>query len=162
MRTIPLTQGKVAIVDDDDFERLNQFKWHALRNGPRIWYAVRLVRPDPDGPQRAVLMHRLIIGNHSGWTDHINGDGLDNRRSNLRVCTRSQNLANSKLRSDNTSGFKGVCRFAVKRPTSKKWRAKLAGQLVGNFHTKEEAAQAYNRAAKETYGEFALLNEVKN
>ena len=106
-------------------------------------------------------MHRLILGlsiKDGIFTDHINGNILDNRRANLRTCTNSQNQANSKLRKDNTSGYKGV-NFI---PKTKNWQAsiRLKGKklYLGHFVNKELAARAYNSAAKLYFGKFAKLN----
>src|SRR5437879_4118875 len=107
MKKIPLTQGQFAIVDDADFLELSQFSWYAQkqRHG---FYAVRCIR-DEKGNQRTILMHREIMRTQDGFdTDHINNDKLDNRRENLRICTASQNMQNKDIRSDSTSGFKGV------------------------------------------------------
>src|SRR4030095_8449683 len=120
MKKIPLTQGKVAIVDERDNEWLSRFNWHALRSRNH-YYAVRSVRRD-NGKIHNILMHREILNPPSGYeTDHVNGDGLDNRRANLRIATHRQNQANSGMSANNTSGVKG-CYWD--KPT-KKWRAQI-------------------------------------
>lgn len=149
MAEIKLTQGKVAIVDDADYEWLSQFKW-CLTAGK---YAGRCINGN------VVLMHRIINKTPEGvWTDHINENKLDNRRSNLRDCTSAQNKANVTRRKDNTSGFKGVAVFR------KKWQAYINkdGKRIhlGHFEKKEDAARAYNEAAVDIFGEFARLNNV--
>ena len=106
-------------------------------------------------------MHRVILKTPKGMdTDHRNGDGLDNRRCNLRICTKSQNSINRKMQSNNTSGYRGV--YWHKR--DKKWLAhiKIDGKKInfGYCSTKEQAAEAYNEAAKKHYGEFARLNII--
>ena len=102
-RLIPLTQGKSAIVSDSDFEYLNQFKWCISPNG----YAIRNIIVN--GKKTQERMHRVIAKIPLGkFTDHINGDKLDNRNFNLRIATKSQNAANAKLQINNTSGFRGV------------------------------------------------------
>ena len=99
------------------------------------------------------LLHRLIMRAEKGqYVDHINHDKLDNRRSNLRVCTQSQNLGNRNLNTNNKTGFKGVSKFRDK------WRVYVAKQYVGVYPTLEEASNAYNQAALGEYGEFAKLN----
>lgn len=158
-KEIPLTQGKVALVDAEDYEYSNQFKWYAMKHG-NTYYAVRHIKKE-DGKQTLICMHRVIMKTSKGMdTDHINGDGWDNRRDNLRICTRSQNKMNGNIHKDNTSGYKGV--FWQKR--DKKWMAQIQidGKLkyLGLFITKEEAALAYNEAAKELFGEFARLNNI--
>ena len=113
-------------------------------------------------------VHRVVMGNPKGMDiDHINHNSLDNRKENLRICTRSQNCANKKVRRDSRSGYKGVCvRKGGKRflayigdpntPATQKRQIKL-----GTYGTAEEAALAYKKAALEMYGEFAFLNEIK-
>jgi len=155
MKTIPLTQGKVALVDDDDFERLSEFKWTAMqRKWDGRWYACRWTKP----PRQHIYMHREIMRTHKGIeTDHKNGDGLDNQRTNLRNATKSQNGFNSR-RKPGASGVRGVHWY--KR--HQKWvaRIKLHGQEhhLGYFNEIEDAIGAYHRAALDLYGEF--INET--
>lgn len=154
MRMIPLTQGKQAIVDDEDFEYLNQWKWFACPD-KRNCYAAHSggwLKP-------MVFMHRVLLNAPSNmFVDHINGDGLDNRRCNLRLANRSQNMANRGMQADNTSGYKGV---GVGRH-GKNWRAQIRVRNkqihIGVFSTPEEAARAYDDAAKKYFGEYAHLN----
>ncbi|MCK9461456.1 MAG: HNH endonuclease [Proteobacteria bacterium] len=151
MKKIKLTQGKYAIVDDKDFEYLNQFKWSFSGR-----YAQRVSRG------KHIYMHRLILDFPSGVDiDHINCDKLDNRKSNLRVCTRSQNNANLPKPSHNTSGYKGVS--WDKRAC--KWVARLNkdGKLrfSKHFDNKLDAAKAYNEKITEMFGSFAKLNNIK-
>lgn len=146
---IPLSRGRFALVDDEDAERvIAAGPWHT-RLAPRTAYARHnhLV----DGRFVTVLMHRFI----TGWeyVDHINGDGLDNRRANLRQATRGQNLANIGLKSNNTSGFKGVRKHSRGR-----WRATCGPDYLGLFPSPEAAARAYDAAALARYGEFARPN----
>lgn len=154
MKKIPLTQGKFAIVDDDMFEELSKFKWHFSRFG----YAVR--KPY-SGRGKNFYMHRVIAGTPEGMsTDHINGDKLDNRRSNLRICSTSSNMRNRGKQNNNTSGYKGVF-WSI---PAGRWRAQIVVNKksihLGLYDTTEEAASAYNVAAKEYFGEFANLNEI--
>lgn len=149
MKKIPLTQGKFAIVDNKDFKWLSQYNWV---------FDSRYAKA-ANGKRNAVLvMHRLIMQTPKGMdTDHINGDGLDNQRKNLRVCTHAQNLANRLKQKDNTSGFKGVY-WSKDR---KKWMAQVRfhGKKYQSRHkTKEQAARAYDEMAKKYFGEFARLN----
>ena len=153
-KIIPLSKGKRAIVDDADFERLAAFKWFYHSRG----YAVRNLYSPNKG---VMLMHRQILcGPASMDTDHINGDKLDNRRCNLRIATRADNIHNVGRRSSNTSGFKGV----DWQKKCSKWRARVfvngRERHVGYFDSPEDAAVAYNSAASEHYGEFARLNDV--
>lgn len=156
MREIPLTQGVVALVDDEDFERVNQFKWTASFQEDR-WYAVRSVKRD--GVWRHVRMHAFILGvPHSRSVDHRDGDGLNNQKGNLRRCTQHQNLANSKLSSRNTSGFKGV---SWNRRESV-WVARVVcyyrQMVIGRFSDRVAAARAYDAAAIRYFGDFAKTN----
>lgn len=156
MREIPLTCGQVALVDDADYERLAKHKWFARKDADRGWYAERKVwKPGPVRQQR-VAMHREVLGVESGLhVDHRNGNGLDNRRENLRAATHSQNQANRMWSTRNTSGYKGV---TLHRLTGK-WQAaiKVNGRsfYLGLHETKEAAAAAYATAARQRFGEFA-------
>ena len=152
MKEIQLTQGKVALVDDDDFEWLSQWKWHTDKNG----YAKRTDRSS--AKRRTINMHREIMGFTSSdgkITDHINGIKTDNRKINLREATNSQNVCNQKNRSDNKSGFKGVC-FDKK---SKKWRSYIylngKQKNLGFYNSEFDAANEYKKAAIKHFGEFA-------
>lgn len=156
-RFIPLTQGKFAIVDDFNYEWLNQWKWFALKN-VNVFYAVRNVGKHPH--QELIRMHREILGlklNDDKQADHRNGNGLDNRKFNLRLCTNSQNQHNQhSIRG--ISKYKGVS--WDKR--SKKWKAKIQFERkrihIDQFDSEIEAAKAYDTKALELFGEFAYLN----
>ena len=156
MKKIRLTQHKYALVDNQDFAWLSKFKWNACKNG-MTYYARRLER---QGSHRVnIHMHREIakppiaIG-----VDHRNGNGLDNRRLNLRPATQQQNNHHASLRKDNTSGYKGVCYY--KRGSH--WRAYISINQkilhIGYFDTAKQAAKAYDRKATILFGEFAYLN----
>lgn len=155
MKEIALTRGKVALVDDEDYEYLAKWKWHVDNNG----YARRNVRVCI-GRQRAVIMHRELAGVTSSTVDvdHINRDKLDNRRCNLRPCTRRENALNVGKRKRATSRFKGV--HWVKHV--RKWQARItvhqATQNLGLFSHELDAARAYNKAAQKHFGRFAYLN----
>jgi hypothetical protein len=159
-KEIILTQGKVAIVDDEDFDYLNQWKWYASKDRYKF-YAVRNITISK-GKQKSISMHRLISNNINTkmHTDHLNGNGLDNRKINLRICTHSQNLMNSKLRKDSTSGFKGVtyCKRNNKYASVIKLNRKLI--WLGYFIDPIDAARAYNDAALKYHGEFAHINKI--
>ena len=147
-RYIPLTQNLFALVDAEDYERLKDYKWHVTRRGAcGTAYAGRR-----EGG-RLVLMHRQIMNPPKGMVvDHINGNGVDNRRCNLRICTQKQNVHNSRGRAGKKSRFLGVS------PLGDKWLAKVGGQYLGVFDDEVEAAKARDRRAREIYGEHAWLN----
>lgn len=151
VRQIPLTQGKFAIVDAADYEWLMKQKWRMHPKG----YARR--RGERRGQD--IFMHREIMGTPAGMdTDHISGDRLDCRRSNLRICTRAQNIQNQLPKEGFSSKYKGV--FWAAR--SKKWCAqiKVAGRSshLGYFSSEADAAAAYDEAAKKHFGEFSKTN----
>lgn len=155
---IPLSNGKGRmIVDEGSYEYLSQFTWSLSHYG----YAVRRGRKSlGENVQQIVYAHREIINAEKGMdVDHINGDRTDNRKSNLRLCTRSQNLQNMGSK-PGTSSYKGVS-WAKDR---QKWRVSLRVNNkninVGDFENEEEAALAYNVAASRAYGEYARLNVV--
>lgn len=149
MKEIPLTQGMVALVDDEDFEGLSRFRW-CYDNG----YARRKEMSD-GGKWENILMHRVILNARSGIDgDHKDENTLNNRRSNLREATRSQNGSNRGRPSNNTSGFKGVSWHKHHC----KWGAhiRVNWKLIhlGYFTKAEDAASAYATAAREYFGEF--------
>ncbi len=157
MKEIKLSKGKVAIVDDEDYHFLNQWKWTAHED-KYTFYAIR--KDYTNGKHNAVQisMHRLILGltNRKQEAEHIDRNGLNNQRSNLRVATRSQNCSNRKLFKNSKSKLKGVSFH------NEKWRATICLNKkcyhIGYFKTKEDAALAYNKKAKELHGEFSCLN----
>lgn len=154
--TIPLTQGYVALVDESDAHRVNQLSWYLVRCGGGLLYARRDI-PRSDGGVSALMLHVFI----AGWrlVDHINGDGLDNRRSNLREADHWQNQQNRRKRSDSGSRFKGLS-WDSRR--GGRWRVRINARgrrvEIGYFEDLDEAAMAYDEAAREHHGEFATLN----
>jgi hypothetical protein len=161
-KQIQLTQGQFAIVDDEDFDRLNQHKWYAAwRESTKSFYAVRNER-QPDGRQLQIQMHRQILGLEKGdcrQGDHReSGLTLDNRRNNLRVATKLQNSRNRKLNANNIARFKGVSW----NESAKSFQVRICvdGAMVylGYRADKTEAARIYDRAAIQLHGEFARLN----
>jgi hypothetical protein len=158
-QTIPLTQGKVALVDAHNYAWLNQFKWYALHKHGR-WYAARHVGL-PNGKQATQYMHRVVMGvtDPKIQVDHKNRNStLDNRENNLRLATHSQNQHNQGVRKQNISGFKGVS------PYHGRWRTLIsvngANKYVGSYDTRAEAAQAYNAAALLCHKDFSVLNDL--
>jgi len=159
MKEIKLTRGKVALVDDEDFEELNEHSWHAMRAG-RHWYAVRASRID--GKQHPIYMHRVIIDAQPGQdVDHVDMTGLHNYRANLRLCTDTQNQANRQKQAGCSSKYKGV----TWHKQHSKWMAyiRVHGKRIylGYFDDEWEAALAYNDAALKQWGEFARLNVIE-
>lgn len=161
MAVIPLSRGLSSIVDDADYDWLNKHKWHASapRSGGRI-YAVRMV-PIGDGKKTSISMHRAILRPEPGiFVDHINCDGADNRRCNLRLCTNQMNQWNRRNRdwAVSTSRYKGV-HWAQDR---RKWRAAISHNDVpiklGDFDTEIEAAMVYDEAARTLFGDYARTN----
>jgi hypothetical protein len=142
-KSIKLTQGFETIVDDDDYEYLSRFPWRAKKSR-KHWYVVRTAYPG----KRTIRMHREIIKPDDGLeVDHINGNTLDNRRSNLRAATRQEQQQNAGPRAYRR--YKGVARMRSK------WAAVL---VIGLYDTEEEAASARDRVAKYAHGDFAYLN----
>jgi hypothetical protein len=164
VKAVPLygrkAAGRVALVDDADYELVMAHRWRVLEKirlgrvpvGP---YARSVVTLD-DGRQRTILMHVLITGSRE--TDHANHDGLDNRRENLRPTTRASNAANARPQIGRSSTYKGVHWHR----TRELWRARITvnrrTRQLGEFRDEVEAARAYDAAAREAFGEFACLN----
>lgn len=157
MPTLELTKGHTTTVSEEDYEYLSQWKWTFDRYAYRTKSTQREKRP--------LRMHRVIMERMLGSAipkgydvDHIDGDKLNNIRSNLRLATRSQNLMNGPGKRESTSHYKGVCWFA----RNKKWLAQIkigSKQLyIGLFEDEKEAALAYDRIARKEFGEFAYLN----
>jgi hypothetical protein len=149
VRRIPLGRGLFALVDAADYERVSKYKWHAERHGPTVY--ARCIKKG-----RGVYMHRMIMRPRKGYVvDHIDGNGLNNRRCNLRICTHQQNQANRGPRGG-TSRFVGVV------PYKDKWQAKMQFRgerfYLGLFDDEVEAAKARDRKAYELHGEYAYLN----
>lgn len=166
MQEIKLTQGYQTIVDDDDFQELSKFKWFAWKVTGGNIYAARHIDKN-----KIVKMQNYLMNPPAGRiVDHINGDSLDNRKENLRICTQAENNRNSRIRKDNKSGFKGV-----------HLRKKIDGSLVytvmigageengkqknaymGCYESARTAAKIYDMAAVMLWGHYAWLNDPKN
>jgi hypothetical protein len=149
LKTLKLSNGKEFMIDDEDYELVSQHKWY---HGAR-----RYVISNTGG-----YLHRLLMSTPKGmYTDHINGNPLDNRKSNLRVCTNRQNISNMRKKASSSSKYKGVS-FDKSR---NKWRSIIMKDYkyiqLGRFNSEVEAARAYNEKAKELFGEFASLNTIE-
>jgi hypothetical protein len=148
---IPLTQGKVALIDDEDYDKIKDYKWYACRR--RSVFVAQT--------WDSKFMHRIIMDAKSGeMVDHINGDPLDNRRQNLRLVTNKQNLQNSCKWTKGTSQYKGVSW----QSTRHKWLAQIMVdgkvKFLGYHETELEAAKAYNEGAVKYFGEYANVNKL--
>lgn len=162
MKHIELSQSKVAIVDDEDYVKLNTRNWYAkFTQSGKVTYAV-CHKTVSAGKQKTIFMHRIIMNPKQGqFIDHINGDTLDNRKENLRICTTVENGRNRKKEIGTSSKYKGVSWDK----NASKWKARIMFEkdrmYLGLFICEKEAALAYNEAAKRLFGEFAKLNEIE-
>ncbi|MHC4799928.1 MAG: AP2 domain-containing protein, partial [Planctomycetota bacterium] len=161
-KLLPLSQNKFAIVDADDYERLNKYKW-CLSKAPHTNYALTRLKARPVKPKRAkrkaILMHRFILNAPRHLVvDHINHNGLDNRKSNLRLCTRAQNCYNSRSFNNKSSRYKGVSWDKQRKRFVAYIRCNGKCYNLGRFKSETEAARAYDKKAKELFGEYAYLN----
>jgi hypothetical protein len=160
MKTITLSQNKVALVDDEDYDFLNQWKWCAIKYKNGNYYAVRHPEWDPiTKKQITIHMHRLIMNAPDSLeVDHWDSNTLNNQKDNLRLATHSQNQSNRGKTKRNTSGYKGV---SLCKKTNK-WRALIKFNKksihLGYFNNIIDAARAYDQKAIELFGEFAKLN----
>lgn len=156
MKEIKLSQGKAALVDDEDFEYLNQWQWYA-HNHKHTFYA-RRHQLKIEGDKKIIYLHRFIMNaTDKSEIDHIDHNGLNCQKSNLRFCTRSKNQMNRSLSPNHSSKYKGVTWF--KRDN--KWRAyiKIGRQIhLGYFDNEIDAAKEYDKKAIELFGEFANIN----
>jgi hypothetical protein len=149
--------GKYALVDDEDYERAKQYKWHCCKGG-NIYYAARNMRILMY-IQKKQYLHHFVMQPEKGYIiDHIDGDGLNNTRANLRQATASQNRQNRGKQGNNTSGFKGVSWDNSRN----KWQVHISvkgkSTYIGRYETKEMAAIAYDEAARKYHNEFAKTN----
>lgn len=180
MKEIKLSKGYTTLIDDEDYELVSKSSWFAkIANKYRnTLYAARTISNSTQREFYSTLigspilgtqltLHRLILKcGPNDMVDHIDGNGLNNQKSNLRVCTVQQNAQNRKRRTDNVAGYKGVLRNKHILPGSRCWQAKITDPktkkqiTVGNYYTKEDAAIAYNEMAIKLFGDYALLNDL--
>ncbi len=161
---IVLTKGFIAQLDYEDYLKFGLLNWHSNIKGLNV-YATRTERygPRKDNKKKSIYLHREIVNAKDGeYVDHINQNTLDNRKENLRICTNQQNSANTKGRpSIRISQYKGV----RKNSNCNTWCARVTFDgkelYLGSFKTEKEAALKYNEKARELFGDFAFLNEVK-
>jgi hypothetical protein len=160
MTEIVLAGGQIAVVDDEDFDVVSQYSWHLAAGRYAASDDRNFARTSGEYLYMHVLVARLAGLDTSRKVDHRDNNGLNNRRSNLRWATHSQNLANRGPQRNNTSGFKGVTWVGSKR----RWMAQIKVNQkrigLGYFVIKEDAARAYNRAAKQHFGAYAYQNPL--
>ena len=150
---IKLTFGKFAVIDVEDYDRVSQYNWCAIEDD-RCWYAHTFKR---DGTP--LSMHRLITNAPKGLlVDHIDHNGLNNRKSNLRLCTNAQNQQNTRPRRGGTSRYKGVWLDKTRNVFMATISCNKKRYFLGRFKLETDAAKAYDKKAKELFGEFAYLN----
>lgn len=164
MQKLKLKNGEYTLLDDEDYSKFSGFVWNILNSSRKHKYVARGARTQ--GKYRKILLHREILEAPKDlMVDHINGNTLDNRKSNLRLVTRNKNLQNSKLRSDSKCSYKGVRR--IKRKKQDKFSARIqidknTRLYLGYFDSEKEAALAYNEAAIKHFGEYANLNKLED
>ena len=158
MKQIQLTRGQFATVDDEDFDRLSKFKWHTITPGTVMYAQTRLFSGKSGTKGELKYMHRMIMNAPPGMVvDHIDGDGLNNSKKNLRICTQKNNCANRGANKNSASGIKGVtyCK------QTGKWRAVIEHQgkqkSLGRHSTIEGAKSAYQKESQMLHGEFARV-----
>ena len=162
MNELKLTRNQVALVDDGDFDEIRKYKWRAIKRRYGGYAAISQIYNPHTQKLQTIYMHRQIMSCPQGMDiDHIDHNTLNNQRNNLRICTRSQNMANGLSRKNSSSQYKGV--YYCKQ--TKRWAANLTheGKVVwlGRHKTEIEAAKVYDKAAKTHFGEFAYLNFSK-
>lgn len=154
-KEIPLTQGKVALVDDEDYKWLIEFKWCAAKSRT-TFYAMR--HTHQQRPETIQMQRDIIRPLAKFQIDHINHNGLDNRRENLRIATPTQNNQNRQKSKGKSSQYRGVSWST----STRKWRVEIKAsgskRILGHFDNEIDAALAYDRAAREFFKEFASLN----
>jgi len=160
MKTIKLTKNYYALVDEEDFKKVNKINWYATEKRDKVYANTK-------NSKLQISMHRYILNikDTKLYIDHINGNGLDNRKINLRLCSNSQNLANAPKSKNNISGYKGVVKvkrnYQLKNPFISSITKNGKAYHLGYFETAELAAAAYNKKAIELFEEFANINKIQ-
>jgi hypothetical protein len=147
MRTLNLSNGVYAFVDDSDYFKVSHYTWCKLEQDGKVYAKTTIAGV-------TVLLHRLILNISEGLVDHRDGNGLNNQRENLRIATHAENMQNRRIFKNNKSGYKGV----FYRQSKGKWVAQIRRFHIGYYDDPIEAAKAYDQWAKELFGEFARLN----
>ena len=160
MKTIPLTQDKFTIVDDEDYSRICMFKWCANQSRNTFYAISDSIKQKK---KTRIIMHRLIMNAQKGvQIDHKDGNGLNNRKNNLRFANSSQQRQNSRTHRKTTSKFKGVCFDKNKKLWCVRTCINYKRIYLGYFKDETAAAIAYDKKAIELFGEFARLNILEN
>lgn len=156
MKKIKLTKGQFALVDYEDYDWITQWKWYALNPAAGIYYAYR--RKIINKKVYDIAMHKTIMRCSSNLVDHINGNSLDNRKENLRICTKQQNNMNRPGDKNTSSKYKGVSWNKL----MKKWTAQITingkSQTLGSYAKEKDAARIYDSLANKIHNKFARLN----
>lgn len=154
MKLIPLTKGMTALASDEDFNEVSSFKWHAVQT-KGTWYARRSIKGEKANRPKKVYLHRQLLKASPGdQVDHANGNGLDNRRENIRIASSAQNMQNRPVQRNNVSGLKGV-HYRKDRGT---YRARIVvdGREInlGTYKSPQDASRAYEKASAQYFGQF--------
>lgn len=160
IKEILLSSGKITFVDEEDYQRVIQYNWWSQIRKNNVWYAKVRMRL-PGGERRLVSLHRFIMNCHSDdQIDHIDHDGLNNCKDNLRICTASQNRQNERKRNNTSSQFKGVCWDRNRRMWLARIKVDKKLYNLGRFNSEQQAAKVYDLAAIKHFGPFACLNNL--
>ena len=151
------------LIDDEDFDLISKYNWYVYKPHKSTTYYSRATHTIKENKNAKIYIHRLILGvtDPSIFVDHIDGNGLNNQKLNLRICSQSENMRNMKKPISNKSGFKGVFYRKDRNTYAAAIVVKGKKHHLGHFKNKLDAANAYNQAAIKYFGEFAKLNVIK-